>query len=396
MKMLDIVKRPAAFLLLTAIPAMLSCGENSHRLPKDNWEPSVYAGLDGMISRCGKYSDGYDPECRPYAVFDFDNTTVINDISMTLMIYMVENMKFAFSPDEAFGAFTGGLQDIDTVMTGFACSARDFAEDLCHDYRAIRGRMDGGAAMEDVHSMPEYLDFRAKLWGLNEGIENTYDYGTWCLWMPSLLSGMTYGQIQDLTRESASYWLAWGKIWTEKWNSPDGIVSASVMKGLALPKESVNLYRTLADNGIDVYICSASLEAIVETMACDPAFGLGLDPEHVFGIRLADGDMPGGGFDKDYDQTFLGGKTKCIRRFIAPSHCGRGPVLVAGDSNGDYDMLTAFPDMKVGLIINCQRSGGIAELGRIALEQGDDESQRYLLQGRDLSLPGYVKASESR
>jgi hypothetical protein len=63
-------------------------------------------------------------------------------------------------------------------------------------------------------------------------------------------------------------------------------------------------------------------------------------------------------------QPFREGKVACIDRFIAPLYGGKQPVLVAGDSNGDVAMLTSYPEMKIGLIMDCGRSGEIAELAR--------------------------------
>ncbi|MGN0189721.1 MAG: hypothetical protein ACI395_09425 [Candidatus Cryptobacteroides sp.] len=358
-------------------------------LPRDNWNDKVYDALCNLIETQGIKSECYDTLCRPYAVFDFDNTTVMNDISITLMIYQIENLRYAFSPEEAFSVFTAWLPDLDTVMTGVGLTARQLGERLAADYKVLHEKRAAGATLEELHCSGEYLDFRARLMALNDGVEYTCDYGTWCLWMPALFSGMSYGELQDLTKESVAHWTSLGRIWTEHWESPDGEAASDVMKGLVLPQESVNLYKALSDNGFDVYICSASLEAIVEAMACDPQYGLALSPERVFGIRLEDG--PGSDFARDYDQTFLEGKTACINRLIAPSHCGRQPSLVAGDSNGDYDMLTAFDGLKTGLLIDCGRSGDIAALIERARHQDGTCQPCYAVQSRDLSVPGYVR-----
>ncbi|MGM9768905.1 MAG: hypothetical protein ACI3Z0_10685 [Candidatus Cryptobacteroides sp.] len=338
-----------------------ACG-NEGILPEEGWTPEAHAALGQLIAETGKSSDGYDPECRPYAVFDFDNTTIVNDISMTLMIWQAENMRYAFSPDEAFEVFTAWLPDLDLVLEGPGMTARELADDMVNDYRAINALLESGYGIENIRKEETWLDFRAKLLALNEGIENSCDYATWCLWMPALFSGMSYGELQEATRESVDYWLATGKIWNETWASPDGKVSTVVRKGLIIPERSKILYNALRDNGIDVYVCSASLEAIVEVMACDASYGLGLGPGNVFGIRLADGDKVGGEFAGGYPGTFLEGKVECIRKFIAPLHGGQDPVLVAGDSSGDYAMLTSFDGMKAGLIIDCGKGGKIGEL----------------------------------
>lgn len=357
-------------------------------LPRENWNDDVYGALSKVIAEDGKASKDYNPDCRPYAVFDFDNTTIMNDITMSLMIYQVENMKFAFPPEKAFDAFTAWLPDLDTVMTKVGMSARELGNDMTKDYTAIREMEKAGKSIEEIHETAEYLDFRAKALGLEIGVEYTFSYETWSLWSPTLLTDMTYAELTALTKEAADYWVGLGKIWKEQWVSPDGKVTVEVMKGLQIPQESIDLYKTLSKNGFDVYICSASLEAIVESVACDPKYGLGLDPEHVFGLRMEDPEYVGGDFQKGYDQTFLEGKVACIRKLIAPRHCSKSPSLVAGDSSGDYPMLTSFEDLKVGLIIDCQNSGNIAKLTEKAKYS---VAPRYVVQGRDLSIPGYIQ-----
>lgn len=367
---------------------LISCA-GAPVLPRDNWNDRVYDALCNLIETQGVKSESYNTLCRPYAVFDFDNTTVMNDISLTLMIYQIENLRYAFGPEDAFSVFTAWLPDLDTVLTGVGLTARQMGESLAEDYRVLYGKKAAGASLEEIHNSEEYLDFRARLMALNDGVEYTCDYGTWCLWMPALFSGMSYDSLRQLTKESVTYWTSCGRIWTEHWESPDGEVSSDIMKGLVLPTESVNLYKALSDNGFDVYICSASLEAVVEAMACDPQFDLGCSPENVFGIRLE--SEIGSAFARDYDQTFLEGKTACIEKLIAPLHCGRQPSLVAGDSNGDYAMLTAFDSLKVGLVIDCGRSGDIVTLIDRARSQDCSQSSCYVVQSRDLSLPGYVR-----
>lgn len=370
--------------------AAVSCA-GPQVLPRDNWNPEVYEALCGLMADYGVASEEYDRECRPYAVFDFDNTTIMNDITMTLMIYQAENLRYAFSPEEAFSVFSSWLPDLDVELAGVGMSAGEICRDLAEGYRVLKSMKDRGLSLREIHGSTAWLDFRAKLFALNDGIENTFDYADWCLWSPALFGGMTYDGLRELTRESVSYWMSFGKIWTERWDSPDGKVSVDVMKGLAVPQESVHLYKALEDNGFDVYICSASLEAVVEAMACSPEYGLGLPPDRVYGIRLQDKEKIGGEFDDGYDQTFLEGKTACIRRLIAPSHGGMAPSLVAGDSSGDYDMLTAFPSLKVGLIIDCGRGGLMSDLiGKASMPAGEG-AVRYVVQGRDLSLPGYVR-----
>ncbi len=129
-------------------------------------------------------------------------------------------------------------------------------------------------------------------------------------------------------------------------------------------------------------------------MASDPRYGIGLDTASVFGIRLLrypDGALHAVG-DPGYTQPYREGKTECIKRYIAPRHGGRSPSLVAGDSSGDYSMLTSFEDCRIGLIINCLPSGPIASL----MDSTAVIGTRYLVQGRDPSALVFLPGRESR
>ena len=430
------------FFLATLLAAAIYSCSQAPQLPRDNWNDSVYAALDELIRSEGISSPDYDPQCRPYAVFDYDNTTIINDISLTLMIYQIENLNYAFSPDEAFGRFTANIPDLDCELKGIlpenwapdgpklkadredgkGWTARELAQGLSDDFAVLMSMKADGMALDEIRSSNCYLDFRARLLVLNEGVEHSFDYGIWCLWQPSLFFGMSWEELQSFTRESVDHWLSFGPIRSEIWDSPDGSLSVEVRKGMALPQENIHLYKCLQDNGFDVYICSASLEKIVEAMACDPKYGLNIPPENVFGIRLADEQICYGELAPDYDQTYQSGKTACIRKLIAPSHCGRQPSLIAGDSNGDYPMLSDFDSLRLGLIIDCKRSGPIARLAaeaRAAAPAGDSPATdsgasagvssatdsgtpagvsgasavRYVVQDRDLSIPGFVRSA---
>ena len=316
-------------------------------LPRDAWTDEVYEALLKTICEAPEDS---------YAVFDFDNTTIINDISMTLMVYMVENLRFVFPKEEAFKYFTAFLPDIDCQLKGVGKSARELAQTMSEDYAFLQDAMKKqqspnccqsstpSATQEQslcqLQSTEQWKSLKENLLLLNEGIENTFDYDTWCQWMPALFSGMSYAELTALTKESVDYWMSRSE--------------------LVLPQESLHLIQALRCKGIDVYICSASLEAIVEAMACDPRYGLNFPMEKVFGIRLKDKETVGGAFDETYQQTYLEGKVACINRFMRPEHGGKDPILVAGDSGGDLAMLTAFPKA-LSLVYDCKRGGSIGK-----------------------------------
>jgi len=382
-------------LILASVIALTGCSSNKV-LDKGNWSPEVYEALSGLIAEYGSSSAGYDPECRPYAVFDYDNTTVMGDVSYNLVYYMLDNLAFGFAPDEAETVFCSVISDPDMMIpvAGDTVTVRSMARRFAEDYAALQGN-------SDYRSMPEFEDMRATFWNMALGIDCTIDYGTSCLWFETLFSGYTKEGIKELSGKAAVESCEASMFSDETWDSGD--LQATVNKGLFITPELQDLYSTLTANGIDVYICSASMEEVVEGMACDPGFGLGMDEDRVFGLRLLsreDGciDMT---FDPDYPQSYKEGKTACIREMIAPAHGNRAPILVAGDSNGDYSMLTSFPDLKVGLIFDCGNTGNIGSLADMARKDSlsfrehlKNNSTKYVIQPRDLRVPGLIKESK--
>lgn len=362
-------------------------------IPTGNWTEPNHEKICKLLKAYGSDSKGYDPSCKPYAVFDFDNTSIINDVEISLMHYQIENLRFSMQPDEVFDLLTECFSDKSAAIYKDK-TIEMLASDIAADYALLYDRYiskypDSEApgaqeALEAVRSTDTYLDFRAKMSAMYTGAEELCDYAEACLWILKPFKGMTYDQVTALAKESCSYWTSMEGVRKVTWTSPDmgqaGRVCASHLEGLHATPELTGLYKALRDNGFDVYICSASLETVVEAMACDPEYGFGIEPGNVFGLRLQNRDS--GTVDPVYDstyvQTFKEGKTTCIKNLIAPGHGGAGPALVAGDSNGNYNMLTDFPDLKLGLIIECGNGGKIG-----ALKAGGDP--RYAVQPRDLA-----------
>ena len=317
-------------------------------LDPEGWDPEVYTALETMLS---------DPSNRGgYAVFDCDNTSVRHDVTHTLTIYLVENLAFA---DAAEHCFLDGLPESDQKFSGIGLTAGEMGAELRDKWRELKRMQADGKTLDEIHENPLYLDFRARFIAFYDALDEIYDYGELCDWEPALLARADSAEAVAIARESLRYWLSQGREWEETWTSPDGRFSGTVQKGLIVPQYMKNLYKALQEADITPYVISASAEWLVELLVCDPELGFGLDPARVYGIRIAPGATA---LSDSNPQPYKEGKVWCIREKIAPLHGGKDPVLAAGDSNGDVAMLTAWPDLKVGLILDCCRSGPIDSL----------------------------------
>lgn len=369
---------------------------HSTLLPRDNWDDSVYQALCHLIETVGKGSVSYDVQCSPYAVFDFDNTTIMSDIEFTIFEYLISRVAFDTERDGMYQLLMDVIENESLELSmpdGSYLKASDLAADIADDYLFLYDNFlspDAGMSFEQVQETPQYLDFRAKLRAMHLGVTETLDAVGSAAWLLRFTKGMTPLTVTTLARDVAEMALSEQSIVEKVWESPQmgrtGKVKAVFDSGMSLPIEMVHLYNALMVNGIEVYICSASLEDTVKGFVS--RYLLDVKPQNIFGMHIGK-DSRGsytGYYEADYPPTVEAGKVECIKRFIAPRHGGKDPVLVAGDSNGDYHMLSAFDNLSLGLIIDRAANEPLASLYGV---------KGYLLQGRDPSSGKYIRSSES-
>ncbi|MBV1834484.1 haloacid dehalogenase-like hydrolase [Novacetimonas pomaceti] len=368
---------------LSARAATAGCG----RLAPLKWAPRTRRVMENLIAAHGSASPAYDPARPPYAVFDWDNTCITGDCEETLLHYTASRFLFAM-PVETFAQATArdvphrtfsAFRTVDGHDVRFA----DLHADLCADYATLATR--GGTPAPDD---PALLSLRSKLVYAYDAISATCDGEVACRWIIRLLAGYDATGLAALARASNTWHLGQA-IRRETWITPAtrpgraGIIARPVRMGLRLSPEIADLQSVLRAAGIEVYVCSASLEEVVAVFATDPDYGYDLPRANVLGVRMQwpDGRL-GLGAAPHWPVTYHAGKVRAIRQALARRH-GRGPLLVCGDSSGDYDMLTAFPDTRLGLIINRLSSGPIGTLAARAVAQMSSDQPRFVLQGRD-------------
>ena len=398
------IKSFKSLILVAAAISMTACNAP---MPRGNWSKVPYKALCQLMKECKAEADAAGHNVN-YAIFDYDNTTVLQDVELACTAWQIENLRFKFTPDQVESLFSYSIPDLDKALPGIGAegiSSRMLISDIASDYRSmlqIAGVSCGWELtteqLDEVQQMPEFLDIRAKIWCLYEGLFFAFSYHEAFPVLMAMFHGLTYPEVDALMKEGIAAQVAKGHLGDVVWESPEmgeaGKVSYIIPDGLALSKEMRNLYKALPENGIDVYVYSASMEAVVEAMACNPAY-LGLDTAQVFSLRLVKGEdglvsqdyLPG------YVQPYKTGKTEAIRTYTTPKYDGRDPVLIGGDSNGDYSMLTSFPGMRVGLIIDKgQTESGIGDLRKQALEaEAGGTPSKYVLQRRGDPKPEFKR-----
>ena len=335
---------------------------------RGKWDPQVQTALNGLLSNCGEGS---------YAVFDFDQTSIVHDISQALWVYQIEHLCFADAP---IHDFLDGIPEPESLMPETETTYAEMGRVLSEEYKTMTTRVEAGESIESIWQSDVYLDFRARMCSLLEAMDE--QWGSWVafLWQPGLLAGYTEAEARALIHDAILEQLGRDKLAVEQWLSPAGRWGGDVMRGIWVSPEMKELYKCLQTANIDAYVCSASLELIVEALACDPVLGFGLPAERVYGLRFVEGEKLTAQFDSQYKQPIKEGKVDCIKAYMAPAYGNTNPVLVAGDSNGDVPMLTAFSDMKHGLIIDVGRSETSA-IGQLATQaKKDGNTGIYILQ----------------
>lgn len=275
-----------------------------------------------------------------------------------------EEFKIAIRKDIPKNNFADGYENVN----GEKINIDKIGEDLDKDYAFLYENYikDRKISLKDIKKTEEFKDFRGKLAFLYEEIGGTFSHDIAYPWVLYQFTGMTPNEVKKLAKEANDFGIGnrLGKYILE--TSDDltgkaGKISYIYKSGLRTQSETANLVNTLKNNGIDVYVVSASLEDVVEVFATDPSYGYNLSEDKVFGMRL---EMKDGKYTtedrKDYPQTQTKGKVQAINKFIKPNHDGKGPILVAGDSSGDYNMLTEFDSTK-GLLI-MKREGKLDDL----------------------------------
>ena len=323
-------------------------------LLRGNWEAQNRVRLEKLLTEKALADN--------YAVFDWDFTCIFYDVQDNLFLYQIEHLCFNLTPEQfAVTIRHEILQNIPLAgcfnSDGRQLTAADLSEDLDARYRFLYEayeRLNGTLPLEQVVKTEEYLDFKTKLLVL------TRYAVTVCITdvSQSICTGMSLPELNSLIEKSIDEGLAdeikrYTIVSPERLAGKAGVVTASYRKGLRLQPEVQSLFRLLEENGITPYICSASQEDGVRVFACNPKYGYCLKPEQVFGRRRLRNTAGGFTDERDYSipQTWREGKTEAIKTLMAPKHGGKAPVLIAGDSDGDFCMMNAFKHETLLLIL---------------------------------------------
>ncbi len=310
-----------------------------------------------------------------YVVFDWDYTSIYQDTQENLFRYQIDNLKFKATPEEFSKAIRKDIP-LDNFAKGYEnvkgqpINITKIANDLDKRYAFLYENYikNQKMSLEKIKATEEFKDFRGKLAFLYEAIGGSFSHDVAYPWVLYLFDNMSVAEVQKLAKEANDFGIGnkLGKYVIEssdKLTGEAGKVSHQYKSGLRVQSETANLFHEFEKNGIKVYIVSASLEDIVKVFANDKSYGYNLSADSVYGMRLEmNGNKYKAEYKHGYPQTQTKGKVEIINKFLKPKHGGKDPILVAGDSEGDFNMLSEYKGTKILLLM--KRKGKLDNLAK--------------------------------
>lgn len=333
------------------------------------------------------------------AVFDWDNTSIYKDVGDQAFRVQLEQLHFRLTPEQLAALAPEKIGE-HTALHGVSLAA--VRADILAAYKALEPAIKGGkpALGSDAHK-----DFAAKMAWLSEALFTEETLGPRYVypWASRLFAGFTADEVRAFSAEVCQLGVNEPLGATVKKSATKGkagVLEAPLQTGLRAVPEMQELMRALKASGIGVRIVSASAEPLVQGAA--KALDYPLEQAEIFGMRLtqdATGKLTAARYDEAHFPTaYREGKVALIRQIL-----GKAPVLVAGDASTDYEMLTAFEETEVRLIINRERPAreDIAKLYPIALAEKlpatpSKSKPVTLLQGHDERSGAFVDSQRSR
>ncbi|MCM0605891.1 MAG: haloacid dehalogenase-like hydrolase [Xanthomonadaceae bacterium] len=284
----------------------------------------------------------------PYAVFDWDHTCVYGDCQETLFHYQLTTLSYKITPAE-IATHLSHHADFATLEAEFVSCAEKL-DTLKHSY-----------SLSEIQTQPTHQNFVALGMKLNDLYIDHPDLGPkfGYLWVLKWLFKFSDNEVEKLTHESIGIALRNGQ--------------------LTIHSEIIWLMNLLRSHGVKLYVVTASDERVIRAIACDPALGFHFERNEIKGMRMN---------DENWFMTWRMGKVDAIKKEI---NATLGPILVLGDSDGDVDMLTHFPDLKIGIILEKFKNPK-GDIGRLIenTKHHDPKFVRYFYQKRNLKTGEFI------
>ncbi|WP_127724948.1 hypothetical protein [Anaerosphaera multitolerans] len=346
-------------------------------MDKLGWTDRNYNVLKDIIKKYGieDFKDKYE---KNFVVSDWDNTVLMYDVQDAVFLYQLENLDYNFNSFELKYilekdiVYPKGKEDfIDNLISEIV---EDY-EKLC----ALKEKL----SLEEIKKEQCYSNFIAKMVYIHMEVNFEMGYKIYCYRMLYLFYNMAEEEVRTLSQKAIEHWLKrdMGIINFNARLRKGQRINYDFKVGLRKIQEQINLFSALRESNIDVYICTSSLQIVIEEFALNEKLGYGFKRGEVKGLKLLVDER--GKFLPEVDEEgmvpILEGKREYLN-YLSNLY-SKPPILFMGDSDGDYYALT-YEKLKVALIVNANDDELIGALKRKAKEECK-EGTLYLLQGRD-------------
>jgi len=424
------MKKLCLTVLITFLVSFQSMALAKHlRLRHPDWAPDVKQAVNDFLDCYGVDSPNYRKDS--YVVFDFDNTTAIYDIEYQTFIHRVKAMAYNFTPEQFQYALLYDMAIPDKVFDLTAKnlgkgSLRQRVEDLAADYAYLwkkygpftyKGLSEKQQKL--LHQDQRWQDFAAKMGAYKDFTGGYIPRGD--IGLHNIISDMSTSEVYTLVYDIMN---KYSKTKTAKvhWETANhklgsGKLVYEEQDGITVTPNNKELWAALQDNGIDVWVCSAScideIRGAVDALGlhkyCKGAIAmtpkvnnekieLGYDWDTGYGYYC----LPNGKWAKMSRPTKAfpagPGKVDGITNAIAPDYGNHGPLAGFMDSSGDFNFCTEYNTLKLVICYNradrkVTDGGGLVSALAIYQRDGLGYDLRkanangdtlYVLQGRDV------------
>ncbi|WP_245767902.1 HAD family hydrolase [Stigmatella erecta] len=325
--------------------AAVSCQLLDPELP---WYGTNRTQLDGLMKTYGHCAGAYDEAKKPIAAFDWDNTVIKNDVGDATFFYLLAH-------DEVFQPPGKNWRLTSHLLTGEAVAALDAAcGALAEAGTRLPTSSNPACAQEllSLYSEAKTTTGQAAWAGWNyRRMEPSY------AWFAQLLAGHTRAEVRALAEAAMAENLR------NPIDAKQTVGTASVTHWVRVPDQMKDLLASMQANGFDVWVVSASPQAVVEPWAQS----VGIDASHVIGIRTLEaggtlgynlegcGEVPDGTNDGQGKVTgnslitYIDGKRCWINKVLfgvtgaealQPNpDLSKRPLFAAGDSDTDLTFM---------------------------------------------------------
>lgn len=306
-------------------------------LPRQNWQPDVHQRLSNLIERHAAQAHAE----APLAVFDFDNTCILNDIGELFSHFLIDEMLYRYDLNDFWDLIhpDDGRDNLYNITDqALRIPVEQRAESLAYGHYlyemgALYGRRLRRAGKADCYQWAVRLHV-----GMTEQQINAYSQ-----------QAIRRELVRDIERQKRYNPIA------HQHDPARPTDPVSIGRGIRMFQEIYTLIDTLRTNNFDVWIVSATN---IWTVRCFAQL-FQISPDRVLGNSLHAGPNQILTSETIPPVLFRTGKVDAIHKYI-----GRAPVLAFGDSDTDLEMLVEATDLSVVIDV------GNTELRAAAQEHG--------------------------